>query len=391
MGKNTIVATIQGGTAQGTFDVTAVAATSQPTSIDIVLYDDETVFWSTATVDDIYEEVDIVRSTIHFGDTTDSLVNYADFYKVVFEKSLLPVDVAEAAAVYTRNVYVDFTYGGKTVRSAPIGIKIRWNEPEGFEVKGPRTLTAGSAVANDQFTVTVFYKEDRKDRVLSDSEFTIRYQNGDVVNFGDEYLYFDYTEGGKEFTNECSLSTMVIIEAPIDAPQPKEYTEGQSNRSVYDAALQTWNFTQYNGTQMRVEAEGLETKDTNPTDSNIAFTGTDAGTYRVTFRAQPGFQFRSGSILAGGETEELTNEAGGTIIVAVTYTWVIEQVDLTGVSFRLKDGTTQWVYDGDASVHLPEELAAKGVGTEATGIDLASAGENGGEVVVTYAFGHEKL
>lgn len=135
---------------------------------------------------------------------------------------------------------------------------------------------------------------------------------------------------------------------------------------------------------MTIDAPDLKVQDTNPNDSNIAFTATNAGTYTVTFRAKEGFQFRVGSIQPGGDTE--TGGSGGqSIITAVTYTWEILQAELTDVSFELTGEATEWTYDGKSENHAPTDLVAKGVGSEANGIDLGTAGKEGA-VGITYNY-----
>ena len=244
----------------------------------------------------------------------------------------------------------------------------------------------------DSFTlVRIYYENDRAFRDLSSSEFTVRYQAGgesdEYVEFEDEYIYIDYVEGGQTFTYNYSLKRVAIIEAPIDAPKPDQYDTGAGKYATdYLAALQTWTYSQYNSSQMTIEVNGLAVQDTNPNDSVIAFTATNAGTYTVKFRAEEGFQFRANST-QGGITETAESADGSQIIVAVTYTWEISKVKLTGVSFALTGGATEWIYDGDAGAHAPANLVAKGVGSEAGGIDLGSAGSGeDGKVVYTYNY-----
>lgn len=138
---------------------------------------------------------------------------------------------------------------------------------------------------------------------------------------------------------------------------------------------------------MKVDVNGVEVKDTNTADSLIAFNATDAGTYTVTFRVKDGFQFLANSILSGGQIETEMSGAGEEIITAVTYTWEILQAELTDVSFELTGEATEWTYDGKSENHAPTNLVAKGVGSEADGIDLGSAGSGeDGKVVYTYNY-----
>ena len=328
VGSNTIVATINGGTASGTFTVEAVAATSQPTGLNIVLWGSE--YYSSMTETDFLSEINVSSSTVFFGGNSEPLENYNEsYYKVVFETSLRPNDADEAATTYRRTIRIDFTSQGKTV-SDTVEIGVNWDEPVRLNVRGPNSINAGSTVSNDAFTVVVQYTYSFVNRTLNSNEFTVRYQNGENVQFDDDYIYIDYVEGGQTFTYEYSLERVSIIEAPI------------------------------------------------------AFTATNAGTYTVTFRAKEGFQFRVGSIQPGGDTE--TGGSGGqSIITAVTYTWEISKVELAGVSFALTGGETEWIYDGDAGAHAPTNLVAKGVGSEAGGIDLGTAGKEGA-VGITYNY-----
>lgn len=383
VGSNTIVATINGGTASGTFDVEAVAATSQPTGLNIVLWGSE--YYSSMTETDFLSEINVSSSTVFFGGNSEPLENYNEnYYKVVFETSLRPNDADEAATTYRRTIRIDFTSQGKTV-SDTVEIGVNWDEPVRLNVRGPNSINAGSTVSNDAFTVVVQYTYSFVNRTLNSNEFTVRYQNGENVQFDDDYIYIDYVEGGQTFTYEYSLERVSIIEAPIDAPMPEQYDAGAGMYATdYLARLQTWTYSQYNSSQMTIDAPDLKVQDTNPNDSNIAFTATNAGTYTVTFRAKEGFQFRVGSIQPGGDTE--TGGSGGqSIIVAVTYTWEISKVELKGVSFALTGGETEWIYDGDAGEHAPTNLVAKGVGSEAGGIDLGTAGKEGA-VGITYNY-----
>lgn len=395
VGRNTIVATINGGTASGTFDVEAVAATSQPTGLNIVMYEAEEPYWSTDSESSFMREIDTRSSTVSFGGNSESLATYSGYYTVSFTETLRPTDEVEAAASsYKRSLLIEFTYQGKTV-SDTVEIDVKWNKPledtTEYEVEGPTVINAGSAVLTDSFTlVRIYYENDRAFRDLSSSEFTVRYQAGgesdEYVEFEDEYIYIDYVEGGQMFTYEYSLDRVAIIEAPIDAPTPDQYDTGAEKYATdYRAALQTWSYSHYNSSQMTIDAPNLGEQDTNPNDTNIAFTATDAGTYKVTFRAEKGFQFRAGSILPGGVPQTTESADGSEIITAVTYTWEISKVELKGVSFELTGGETEWIYDGDAGEHAPTNLVAKGVGSEAGGIDLGTAGKEGA-VGITYNY-----
>ena len=225
VGENTIVATIEGGTASGTFTVNAIAATSQPTALAVQLYDSEDIFWSTVSVEDITREINTTASLVYFGERAEPLVNYAEYFAVKFKNSLLP-EIGETESVYQRTVIVEFTYQGKTA-SDEIEINVQWNRPdnpEEYKVSGPRALTAGSSATNDEFEITIYYVNDRAQKTLLSSEFTIRYQEGgesnEYVEFGDTVLYIDYVEGGETFTINYDLSKTPIIERPIDVPLP---------------------------------------------------------------------------------------------------------------------------------------------------------------------------
>lgn len=385
VGENTIVATIEGGTASGTFTVNATAATSQPTDLAVQLYDSEDIFWSTASVEDITREINTAASLVYFGERSEPLVTYAEYFAVKFKNSLLP-EIGETESVYQRTVIVEFTYQGKTV-SDEIEINVQWNrpdDPEEYKVSGPRALTAGSSATNDEFEITIYYVNDRAQKTLLSSEFTIRYQEGgesnEYVEFGDTVLYIDYVEGGETFTIKYDLSKTPIIERPIDVPLPTQF-ETALNRygSNYSASLQTWDFTRYNKSQMEISPEGLTEQDTNPSDSLISFTATDAGTYKVKFTAKDGFQFRSSGI---GEEATKINAAGTDIIVSVTYTWVIAKVDLKGVTFALSKDS--WTY-GEAAAEITN-LKASGVGSESSGVALGTASEEGVAVVPVYNY-----
>ena len=396
VGSNTIVATINGGTASGTFDVEAVAATMQPTDLNIVMYEAEEPYWSTTSVMDFDYEIDTMRSTVSIGGSSEPLANYSQNYEISFVEPLRPKDAVEgAAASYKRSLLVEFTYQGKTI-SDTVEIDVKWDKPLAdttkYRVYGPRSINAGSKVLNSEFTVTIIFENYAMGRTLSSNEFTVRYQkdgeSDEYVEFEDTVIYIDYEEGGQTFTYEFSLERVPIIEAPIDAPMPDQYDVSERKYATdYRAALQTWTYSQYNSSQMTIDAPDLGEQDTNPNDSVIAFTATDAGTYTVTFRAEEGFQFRAGSIQPGGVPKTAESADGSQIIVAVTYTWEISKVELKGVSFELTGGETVWIYDGDDEAHAPTNLVAKGVGSEADGIDLGSAGSGeDGKVVYTYNY-----
>ena len=396
VGSNTIVAMINGGTASGTFDVEAVAATMQPTDLNIVMYEAEEPYWSTTSVMDFDYEIDTMRSTVSIGGSSEPLANYSQNYEISFVEPLRPKDAVEgAAASYKRSLLVEFTYQGKTI-SDTVEIDVKWDKPLAdttkYRVYGPRSINAGSKVLNSEFTVTIIFENYAMGRTLSSNEFTVRYQkdgeSDEYVEFEDTVIYIDYEEGGQTFTYEFSLERVPIIEAPIDAPMPDQYDVSERKYATdYRAALQTWTYSQYNSSQMTIDAPDLGEQDTNPNDSVIAFTATDAGTYTVTFRAEEGFQFRAGSIQPGGVPKTAESADGSQIIVAVTYTWEISKVELKGVSFELTGGETVWIYDGDDEAHAPTNLVAKGVGSEADGIDLGSAGSGeDGKVVYTYNY-----
>lgn len=167
VGENTIVATIEGGTASGTFTVNAIAATSQPTDLAVQLYDSEDIFWSTVSVEDITREINTTASLVYFGERAEPLVNYAEYFAVKFKNSLLP-EIGETESVYQRTVIVEFTYQGKTA-SDEIEINVQWNRPdnpEEYKVSGPRALTAGSSATNDEFEITIYYVNDRAQKTL---------------------------------------------------------------------------------------------------------------------------------------------------------------------------------------------------------------------------------
>lgn len=92
VGRNTIVATINGGTASGTFDVEAVAATSQPTGLNIVMYEAEEPYWSTDSESSFMREIDTRSSTVSFGGNSESLATYSGYYTVSFTETLRPTD-----------------------------------------------------------------------------------------------------------------------------------------------------------------------------------------------------------------------------------------------------------------------------------------------------------
>lgn len=245
VGSNTIVATINGGTASGTFTVEAVAATSQPTGLNIVLWGSE--YYSSMTETDFLSEINVSSSTVFFGGNSEPLENYNEnYYRVVFETSLRPNDADEAATTYRRTIRIDFTSQGKTV-SDTVEIGVNWDEPVRLNVRGPNSINAGSTVSNDVFTVVVQYTYSFVNRTLNSNEFTVRYQNGENVQFDDDYIYIDYVEGGQTFTYEYSLERVSIIEAPIDAPMPEQYDAGAGMYATdYLARLQTWTYSQYN-------------------------------------------------------------------------------------------------------------------------------------------------
>ena len=396
VGSNTIVATINGGTASGTFDVEAVAATSQPTAIKIVMRDSN--IYSTASDNDIINRINYAASRIYFGDVSYPLTNYLRDIKIVYEKSLLPEasEVTEEGGSYTRNVYFTYTEEGKTARSEAVPLTVEWDKPSRVIIRNyPVTFTAGSAVPNDEFEVAVSYTLSGAQTTLTSSQFKVRYYDNpeipddrtDVIEFGDPELYIIYTEGGIPFEATLDISFLPIIEEPIQAPTTEQYAGGTKHTSTYDSELQTWDFTRFNNSQMKVDVNGVEVKDTNTADSLIAFNATDAGTYTVTFRVKDGFQFLANSILSGGQIETEMSGAGEEIITAVTYTWEILQAELTDVSFELTGEATEWTYDGKSENHAPTNLVAKGVGSEADGIDLGSAGSGeDGKVVYTYNY-----
>lgn len=396
VGSNTIVATINGGTARGTFEVNAVAATMQPTAIKIVMRDSN--IYSTASDNDIINRINYAASRIYFGDVSYPLTNYLRDIKIVYEKSLLPEasEVTEEGGSYTRNVYFTYTEEGKTARSEAVPLTVEWDKPSRVIIRNyPVTFTAGSAVPNDEFEVAVSYTLSGAQTTLTSSQFKVRYYDNpeipddrtDVIEFGDPELYIIYTEGGIPFEATLDISFLPIIEEPIQAPTTEQYAGGTKHTSTYDSELQTWDFTRFNNSQMKVDVNGVEVKDTNTADSLIAFNATDAGTYTVTFRVKDGFQFLANSILSGGQIETEMSGAGEEIITAVTYTWEILQAELTDVSFELTGEATEWTYDGKSENHAPTNLVAKGVGSEADGIDLGSAGSGeDGKVVYTYNY-----
>ena len=213
VGSNTIVATINGGTASGTFDVEAVAATMQPTDLNIVLYEAVEPYWSTDSESSFMREIDTRNSTVSFGGNSESLANYSGHYTVSFTEALRPKDAVEgAASSYKRSLLIEFTYQGKTV-SDTVEIDVKWDKPledtTQYEVWGPNSINAGSAVPPADFDVTIYFEHARGGRTLNSGEFTVRYQAGGesdkYVEFEDTVIYIDYVEGGQTFTYEYSL------------------------------------------------------------------------------------------------------------------------------------------------------------------------------------------
>ena len=139
-------------------------------------------------------EIDTRNSTVSFGGNSESLANYSGHYTVSFTEALRPKDAVEgAASSYKRSLLIEFTYQGKTV-SDTVEIDVKWDKPledtTQYEVWGPNSINAGSAVPPADFDVTIYFEHARGGRTLSSGEFTVRYQAGGE---SDKYVEFEDT------------------------------------------------------------------------------------------------------------------------------------------------------------------------------------------------------
>ena len=173
----------------------------------------------------------------------------------------------------------------------------------------------------------------------------------DVFEFNDEYLYIYYQEPTWEDPVKFPLR-IEVEEASINAPSPNNDT-GVLNDGTYDGKTQSFSFRYFENSSSTANnanyspflsgwTGGISEPEVNSDSSTITYTGSEAGTYSVSFRASDGYQYLSVPNAASSATyrkdgtettykrDDLDAQTGdlGTLI-GVTYEWKIDQATIT--------------------------------------------------------------
>ncbi len=375
----------------------AADSSAKPERLELSMTQTQFNSWDTAG--DITPFID---GTIYYeGGGSTAFVNERNNAVITVDNMRPQTEQETTAGAYTRTVHVSYASGEATV-TAELSVDVQWLPPTniGVKVGDTSTYNANSTVPNTAFTVTAtYYNPDTGDtytRTLADTEFSIRYQNGDVIRFNDEYLTIVYTEGqgtnAKTLSRQYTIPVGSIIEAPVDAPAPTD--NGGARETTYIASEQSWQFSKYNASETKTPilartegGEGEIRYTASSVNDTAVIYARSAGTYTIRFEAKEGFQYKFTSIPSGAEIERKDPDSQDSPIVAVTYTWVMQKAALTSVSFGLTGGATEWTYDGDAAAHAPTDLAVQGVGAESG--EAVLVGENGAAVVPAYMYAGE--
>lgn len=282
--NNTLVATIKRGTATGSVSLPEVETSTKNVITRIVITGSGRVY----STDNEQGVKNALSGTVYFS---SNLTGYAlrDYignvgWSIEYD-DLRPDSETEAQQdTYKRTVTVScINTEGKTVTSVGFDVDVQWVKPLSLgAIAQTGTLIAGQPVEADDFTVIVTYRDTfgmYVTRNLNFGEYTIEYQNGEVINFNDEYITIKYIEGDEEFTWRInfSISNITISEEIITAPS-----------LVLPAAHEyvgkdiTWTFNDYNEKTSTVNVALAETD----VEYVVTFSARDVDEYKVIFNAK---------------------------------------------------------------------------------------------------------
>ena len=385
---NTLVATINDGTATGSVSLPEVSAslnTAMPTRI---------VLDGARPITSIYNEQairNVLSGTVYMSNSTSGMaLNEAmsnnSNYEAEYE-DLRPDSAEEAAETYYRNAHIVYKSGDMTIESSnSIELQVSWREPLGFSVELEDTsfVNAGKPLEESApIIVTVTYLDTADgfrtlSRVLNPGEYTIVYQNAEnAITFEDTGVKFIYTEGGKEFVRDFDFESnnISIREASVMAPSLNSVGTVE-----YDSKTHTWSFVNFSETSS-VASAGVVSGE----DGDATFSATNAGIYQVTFTAKSGYRYQY--VPAGatpGYKEGEGPEDSTTTIISVTYTLTITKAEILSADFVLpKD---EWYYTTEIDQYKPvAPETAQGVGGDSS-LNLSTAGEGGTQVTFKWQY-----
>ena len=370
---NTLVATINDGTATGSMELPEVETSTKNVITRIVITGSGRVY----STDNEQGVKNALSGTVYFS---SNLTGYAlrDYignvgWSIEYD-DLRPDSETEAQQdTYKRTVTVScINTEGKTVTSVGFDVDVQWVKPLSLGARVQTgTLIAGQPVGADDFTAVVTYYTFGMyvTRDLNFGEYTIEYQNGEVINFNDEYITIKYIEGDEEFTWQInfSISNITISEEIITAPS-----------LVLPAAHEyvgkdiTWTFNDYNEKTSTVNVALAETD----VEYVVTFSERNVGEYKVIFNAKEGYRYDnipSGAtaIYKEGEAESDSDRT----IIGLEYTLTITKAEIVSADFELPEG--EWDYTETIDQYKPKApKTAVGVGSDST-LDLSTAGVGG--------------
>lgn len=378
---NTLVATINGGTATGSVELPEVETSTKNVITRIVITGSGRVY----STDNEQGVKNALSGTVYFS---SNLTGYAlrDYignvgWSIEYD-DLRPDSETEAQQdTYKRTVTVScINTEGKTVTSVGFDVDVQWVKPLSLGARVQTgTLIAGQPVGADDFTAVVTYYTFGMyvTRDLNFGEYTIEYQNGEVINFNDEYITIKYIEGDEEFTWQInfSISNITISEEIITAPS-----------LVLPAAHEyvgkdiTWTFNDYNEKTSTVNVALAETD----VEYVVTFSARNAGEYKVIFNAKEGYRYDN--IPSGATAIYKEGEAASDSdrpIIGLEYTLTITKAKIDFADFVLP--AAEWYYTTEIDQYKPvAPETAQGVGSDSS-LDLSTAGE-GGAVTFTWKY-----
>ena len=382
---NTLVATIKGGTATDSMELPEVETSTKNVITRIVITGSGRVY----STDDEQGVKNALSGTVYFS---SNLTGYAlrDYignvgWSIEYD-DLRPDSETEAQQdTYKRTVTVScINTEGKTVTSVGFDVDVQWVKPLSLGARVQTgTLIAGQPVGADDFTAVVTYYTFGMyvTRDLNFGEYTIEYQNGEVINFNDEYITIKYIEGDEEFTWQInfSISNITISEEIITAPS-----------LVLPAAHEyvgkdiTWTFNDYNEKTSMVNVALAETD----VEYVVTFSARNAGEYKVIFNAKEGYRYDN--IPSGATAIYKEGEAASDSdrpIIGLEYTLTITKAKIDFADFVLpKD---EWYYTTKIDQYKPvAPETAQGVGSD-DALNLSTAGVDG--MPVTFKWQYQNI
>ena len=386
---NTLVATINDGTATGSVSLPEVSANANNVVTRIVLNGSSVIFSP-------YSNADVWRAlsgTVYMSNGNDyPLSNYKNNVgwqvNYIGFNDLFPDSAAETQqGTYTRAVTVSCVNSeGVTVTSAEYGITVTWVEPAVLTATPKDNLGmlyAGQPINPDDFTLRVRYDIELLGtslfRTLNVDDYGIVYQNGgDTIQFGDTYVTFTYKEGSAEqlirqFNFE--LYNITISEEFIPAPSIASSLPDYLSRKYAGEDI-VWTFNDYNENTSTVNVALAETD----VEYVVTFSKRNAGTYTITFMAEEGYRYQE--VPSGVSKVYYKNDDGETII-GLEYTLTITKAEIVSADFVLPE--ISWDYTGSVGEYKPvAPETAQGVGSDDP-LNLSTAGE-GGAVTFTWKY-----